>query len=108
MGLVRSAAMLLAEDGIRVNAVCPGLTDTALIASFRPRLVEAGLALAEPDHVAAAVEAVLDGGGTGGAWTVQSGQMPVAVSFPDTAPVTVGQKGELLMPPSPGRAGCGP
>jgi NAD(P)-dependent dehydrogenase (short-subunit alcohol dehydrogenase family) len=89
IGLVRSAAMLLAADGIRVNAVCPGLTDTALIASFRPRLVEAGLALAEPDEVAAAVETVLDGQGTGEAWIVQSGQTPVAVSFPDTAPAAV-------------------
>jgi NAD(P)-dependent dehydrogenase (short-subunit alcohol dehydrogenase family) len=32
LGLVRSAALEAARDGIRINAVCPGYTDTAMLA----------------------------------------------------------------------------
>jgi NAD(P)-dependent dehydrogenase (short-subunit alcohol dehydrogenase family) len=31
LGLVRSAALEAARDGVRVNAVCPGATDTAML-----------------------------------------------------------------------------
>ncbi|MEV0308061.1 SDR family NAD(P)-dependent oxidoreductase [Nonomuraea fuscirosea] len=42
IGLVRSSALVPAADGIRVNALCPGLVDTPI------------LALVEPPHVALA------------------------------------------------------
>ncbi|MBF8185792.1 SDR family oxidoreductase [Nonomuraea sp. K274] len=82
IGLVRSAAMLLAGDGIRVNAVCPGLVDTPIIASFRAPLVEAGLRLADPEEVAAAVETILADDRTGLAWVVQADQPPTPAEFP--------------------------
>lgn len=45
VGLVRSLARRLAADGIRVNAVCPGTTDTPMLRSFvaRPDMGEEGL-----------------------------------------------------------------
>ncbi|MEV5716512.1 SDR family NAD(P)-dependent oxidoreductase [Amycolatopsis mediterranei] len=78
VGLARSAAPALAAAGIRINALCPGLVDTPALAPHRRALRDRGLRLADPDAVAAAVEAVLADPGTGQVWTVQAGQ-PAAV-----------------------------
>ena len=43
-GLTRSASLELGAQGIRVNAVMPGLVDTPLMASASPAFVEAALA----------------------------------------------------------------
>ncbi|MES2496094.1 MAG: SDR family NAD(P)-dependent oxidoreductase [Pseudomonadota bacterium] len=47
-GLVRAAAVALAPDGIRVNAIAPGFVRTAQILSVENSLGPEGLALAEP------------------------------------------------------------
>ena len=78
IGLVRS----LAIPDVTVNAVCPGFIDTPMIAAFKDRLPEHGLAVADPDEVAAAVVQIVQGGETGQAWTVQAGQPPTLVQFP--------------------------
>ncbi len=45
VGLVRSLARRLAPDGIRVNALCPGTTDTPMLRSFVARQDVGGEAL---------------------------------------------------------------
>jgi meso-butanediol dehydrogenase / (S,S)-butanediol dehydrogenase / diacetyl reductase len=51
--LARSLALDWAEDGVRVNAVCPGLVDTSMLASFvdslpDPHAARRQLVLAQP------------------------------------------------------------
>ncbi|MER6798114.1 hypothetical protein [Amycolatopsis mediterranei] len=58
---------------------CPGLVDTPALAPHRRALRDRGLRLADPDAVAAAVEAVLAGPGTGQVWAVQAGQLAAVV-----------------------------
>lgn len=69
VGFVRSAAEALAERGIRINALCPGFTDTPIVeAELRGRLPTP---LMEPAFVAGAALRVLHDGETGRAWVVQ-------------------------------------
>jgi 3-oxoacyl-[acyl-carrier protein] reductase len=70
VGYVRSLAVELGRDGITANAVCPGFTDTDMLASLGPeqitRLREATplKRLASPDEIAALVALLAgDGGG---------------------------------------------
>ncbi|MFI9384600.1 SDR family NAD(P)-dependent oxidoreductase [Kutzneria sp. NPDC052558] len=78
VGLVRS----LEIPGVTLNTVCPGFIDTPIIAEARDFLLEHGMALADPDEVAAAVEQVVRGGETNQVWEVQAGRPPTLVQFP--------------------------
>jgi NAD(P)-dependent dehydrogenase (short-subunit alcohol dehydrogenase family) len=69
VGWVRAAAPGLEARGIRLNALCPGFTDTPLVdAELRDRL---DLPLLEPSFVAEAALRVLEDAETGRAWVVQ-------------------------------------
>jgi NAD(P)-dependent dehydrogenase (short-subunit alcohol dehydrogenase family) len=69
VGFVRSAAPALAARGIRINALCPGFTDTPIV----ERELRGSLAapLMEPAFVARAALQALDDPETGRAWIVQ-------------------------------------
>ncbi|PKV96793.1 short-subunit dehydrogenase [Amycolatopsis echigonensis] len=83
IGLVRSAAPQLVSDGIRINALCPGLVDTPVLAGFRSSLEKAGLRIADPAEAAAAVETILASGETGGTWVLQAGRPASLVPVPE-------------------------
>jgi NAD(P)-dependent dehydrogenase (short-subunit alcohol dehydrogenase family) len=69
VGWVRGAAPALAERGIRLNALCPGFTDTPLVDAELRDVV--GVPLIEPSFVAEAALRVLGDEETGRAWVVQ-------------------------------------
>lgn len=69
VGWVRAAAPGLAEHGIRINALCPGFTDTPIV---RDELRDNPIApLMEPAFVAEAALRIAADEETGRAWVVQ-------------------------------------
>jgi NAD(P)-dependent dehydrogenase (short-subunit alcohol dehydrogenase family) len=94
IGFVRSVAPQLAERGIAINAVCPGIVDTPMIGDSRATLVAAGFPLLAPADVAEAVMAALRDDETGQAWVVQPGREPLKFRFPGVpGPRTPGAEG---------------
>jgi len=69
VGFVRSAAPGLATRGIRINALCPGFTDTPIVEQELRGALPAPLM--EPSFVATAALRVLGDEETGRAWIVQ-------------------------------------
>lgn len=99
VGLVRSLAPPLRRDGITINAVCPGLTDTPLLGGvLRRTLAESGFPVMAPEQIAeAVVGAVLDGG-TGRALVCQPGREATPFRF-SNVPGPVGQGVTGMRPP---------
>ncbi|HJP80248.1 MAG TPA: SDR family oxidoreductase [Pseudonocardiaceae bacterium] len=81
IGLMRSMAMMLAKDRIRLNAICPGFVDTPIIAPARDALLQHGLALLRPGEVAQVVLEIVAGGETGRAWEIQAGRPAEPIEF---------------------------
>jgi NAD(P)-dependent dehydrogenase (short-subunit alcohol dehydrogenase family) len=79
VGYVRAAAPVLAKEGIRVNAVCPGFADTPLLAPAKSQLVD--FPLLTPSDVVDAIAAILDRGEPGECWYVQPGREPAPYGF---------------------------
>ncbi len=82
VGLVRALAPRLIEDGVTINAVCPGLVDTPLIdGEIRDALAAVDFPLIAAEEVAAAALACAIGEETGQAIVVQLGRDAVAYRF---------------------------
>ncbi len=81
VGLVRSLGPQLADRGITINAVCPSIVDTPLIADMRAQLEASGFPLIDVEAVSAAVVAILSGGETGEAMVIQAGREPIPFRF---------------------------
>jgi NAD(P)-dependent dehydrogenase (short-subunit alcohol dehydrogenase family) len=81
VGFTRAMGPALAADGIRFNALCPGWTESAIVAPIREALVAAGQPIMEPGEVAAALLRLLEAGVTGECWYVQAGRAPEAFAF---------------------------
>ena len=74
VGLVRSLGESLLADGIRINAVCPGFAESAIIEPIRDFIVASGVAIIAPEKVAATVVQLFGGDGVGECWFVQPGR----------------------------------
>lgn len=73
LGLARSLAPLFAAKNIRVNAICPGITETPLLGDTVDLLRNAGFPLIDPADVAEAVFQAVTSGLSGEAWVIQPG-----------------------------------
>ena len=82
IGLVRSIGAQLAPDGVSVHAICPGITDTAILADeAKLGLREVGFPIMPPEQIAEAVLHAIRSADTGVAWVCQAGRGPIAFEF---------------------------
>ena len=81
VGLVRSLGPVLAAEGVRINAVCPGFAETAIIEPIRELLDSQGLPIIPVQEVIDAVIQLFDGDMSGECWFVQAGRESAAFGF---------------------------
>jgi len=95
VGFMRSLAPTVEGDGIAVHAICPGLTDTAIMGDeTREMLRAAEFPLMAPEQIADAVVAAATAPSTGTCWVCQPGRDPLPYEFRDVpGPRTKGAKG---------------
>jgi NAD(P)-dependent dehydrogenase (short-subunit alcohol dehydrogenase family) len=99
IGFVRSVAPQLAQRGIRINAVAPGIADTPMIdGPLRDAVEAAGFPLLQPTDVAKAVLIAARSDETGQVWAVQPGREPIQFRFPNV-PGPRDQSGDHIGPP---------
>ncbi len=81
VGLIRSMGPVLAAEGIRLNAICPGFADTRIVNGIREGLAEGGIPLIPVETVVDGVIALLTGEDAGACHFVQAGMEPQEFRF---------------------------
>lgn len=81
VGLVRALGPALAPQGIRVNAFCPGFSQTKIITDIKGMLHESGVPIIPVDVAGRAVLQAFDSAETGQAWLLQAGREPMVYAF---------------------------
>lgn len=82
VGFVRGLGPTLAERGITINAICPGITETPLVGTEAARMLkQAGFPLIPPEGIAEACVMAITDGGSGNAWVIQPGRDPLRFEF---------------------------
>jgi NAD(P)-dependent dehydrogenase (short-subunit alcohol dehydrogenase family) len=100
VGLVRSVAVALQADGIRVSAVAPGFAETAIIGPMKAAFDAAGFPLLSAEEVADVVLLAAEGE-TGAVYPVQKGRPAEPYRFRGVpGPRVAGKEG--IAPPTEG------
>ena len=81
VGLVRSLGFGLPDEGIRVNAVCPGFAESKIIDPIREALAAGGPPIIPAEQVADTVLTLFDGDMAGECWFVQAGRESAPFGF---------------------------
>jgi NAD(P)-dependent dehydrogenase (short-subunit alcohol dehydrogenase family) len=81
VGLVRALGPLYAPEGIRVNGLCPGFAQTAIVEPIKELLIEGGTTILDVEEVVDAVMKILAGDGVGECWFVQVGRESEPFTF---------------------------
>ncbi|HEX6391665.1 MAG TPA: SDR family NAD(P)-dependent oxidoreductase, partial [Solirubrobacteraceae bacterium] len=71
VGLTRAIGPVLAQHGIRFNAVCPGFADTAILEGAHDELTSQGFPIMTAEEVADVVVELFTNDATGECWFVQ-------------------------------------
>ncbi|HVQ92212.1 MAG TPA: SDR family oxidoreductase [Mycobacteriales bacterium] len=106
VAFVRALAQPLAAERIRINALCPGFTDTAILGATKAEFDAAGFPLLAPADVAAAFLDILDGAAGGEVWFIQPGRAASAYRFHGVPGPVVAAGGTMAPPTLPGWAGA--
>ena len=81
VGLVRALGPAWIGEGVRINAVCPGFAESAIVDPIRDYLDQAGLPLIDASIVADTVVRLFCGPMTGECWYIQVGRDPEPFNF---------------------------
>jgi NAD(P)-dependent dehydrogenase (short-subunit alcohol dehydrogenase family) len=99
VGYVRAMSTPLRQRGVRINAVCPGFTDTDFLGITKRLMRKQKFPLLTPDEVAGAMLTVIAGDGTGEAWTLVAGRPPAPYAFPDVPATLLADGTEVELKP---------
>lgn len=79
--LCRSMGPILAPEGIKLNALCPGFAETRIVDGFKDQLVAGGIPLIKVEKVVDAVMDLFRADYAGEALFVQAGMEPQTFNF---------------------------
>jgi NAD(P)-dependent dehydrogenase (short-subunit alcohol dehydrogenase family) len=102
VAFVRALAEPLGAENIRINALCPGFTDTAILGEARAAFEAANFPLMRAADVARAFLDILDGAAGGEVFFLQPGRSATAYRFHGVPGPVVADGGTMAPPPLPG------